>query len=136
MGVCSSHTIGACRVNLRVDCKCRSIDWHIAINDLALMVNQNQIRYANMAEVHAKGIYPEMVRALRVSCRDMSSDTFIKAESRKETKGGCKPLFTVRPLLCGISKRGDFGHFESFRSNNRCRICHGYFLLKFQDKCR
>src|ERR1700686_4069855 len=61
MRVRSGNHVRACSVYLRVNCKGRSIYRMLALDDLAMMVYQNQIRRADLAEVHPKGVHPEMV---------------------------------------------------------------------------
>jgi len=76
-----SHDIGARGVNLGVNCESRSIHRVLPFHDLTLVIYQNQVRDTNLAEVHAKRIYPKVIAAFRITGGDMAGDSFIESES-------------------------------------------------------
>jgi hypothetical protein len=61
VGVRSCDYVRACRMYPRVNRECRDVNGMVALDDFASMIYQNQIRDANLTEVHPKGINPEMV---------------------------------------------------------------------------
>ena len=93
-------------MNARVNGEGGEIDFGAAFDDFAGMIHQNQIGSANLAEVHAKGIHPEMIEALGIARGDVAGDAFVKAEPREEAKGGGEALFAVAALFGGSSKDG------------------------------
>ena len=91
-------------VHLRVDGKSRSIYRIISFDYIAAMIHQNQIGRANLAEVHAERIHPEMVELLRIARRDVPGNSFIESETRKEPKCGGQHPLAMQPFLCGGGK--------------------------------
>ncbi len=96
-----SDHIRACGVYLRVDGKRRSIDGMISFHNVAAMIYQNQIRRANLAEVHPEWVHPEVVELLRIARGDMSRHSFIESEALKKTECGSKHLLAVQALFGG-----------------------------------
>ena len=47
MRVCRGNHVSARGVYLRVNRKCRSIDWVLALDDLPVMIHQDQVRRAD-----------------------------------------------------------------------------------------
>src|SRR5579859_2348796 len=92
-------------VYLRVNRECRSIYRVVALDDLAAMVHQNQVRRADLPEMHAERVHPEMVQAFRVAGRDVAGYSFIELETRKQAKCGGKHALTMQALL---GRRGKF----------------------------
>jgi hypothetical protein len=54
-------------VNARMDCKGGTVHRVLAFDDFPILVHQNQVRNADMPEMHAEGIDPEMIRSFRIS---------------------------------------------------------------------
>src|ERR1700726_1485186 len=79
MRVRSGNHVRACSVYLRVNRKRRSIYRMLALDDLAAMVHQNQIRRADLAEVHPERVHPEMVQSFRIAGRDVTGYSFIES---------------------------------------------------------
>jgi hypothetical protein len=77
-----------------------------------------------VAEVHAEGIYPEMIVKLRIARRDVPGNSFGEAKLCEQPKCGSEALFAVQAFFgygreCGrVGSAGaddlDFG-CESFR---------------------
>src|SRR2546425_737610 len=70
------------------------------------MIYQNQIGDANLAEVHAERVHPEMIEPLRIAGGDMAGDAFVKTEAGEQTKRGGEPLHAVTALFGGRGKDG------------------------------
>src|SRR6202790_5596570 len=61
MRVRCGNNVRACSVYLRMNRKRSSIYWMLGLDHLAMIGQQNQVRRANLAEVHSEGVHPEMV---------------------------------------------------------------------------
>ena len=70
------------------------------------MIYQNQIGDANLAEVHAERVHPEMIEPLRIAGGDVAGDAFVKTEAGEQTKRGGEPLHAVTALFGGRGKDG------------------------------
>src|SRR5258708_4110932 len=79
--------------------KRRSIQRMLAFHYFAFSIYQHQVRNANLAEVHAKRIHPEMIRPLRIARRDVPGNAFIETKLREQAKRSRQPLFAMPPLL-------------------------------------
>src|SRR5712672_2332945 len=79
--------------------KRRAIQRMLAFHYYALSVHQHQIRNANLAEVPAKRIHPEMIRPLRIARRDVPGNAFVETKFREQAKRSRQPLFAMPPLL-------------------------------------
>ena len=56
--------------------------------------------------MNPEGIYPEMVQTFGIAGRDMTGDSFIKSETRKQAKCGGKHALAMQALL---GRGGKFG---------------------------
>src|SRR5258705_1044145 len=77
----------------------RAIQRMLAFHYFAFRVHQHQIRNANLAEVHAKWIHPEMIRPLRIARRDVPGNAFVETKFREQAKRSRQPLFTMPAFL-------------------------------------
>src|ERR1700730_16496023 len=102
--------VSARSVYLRVNRECRSIYGVAALDDLAAMVDQDQIRRADLPEMHPEGVHPEMVQPFRVAGGDVPGHSFIKCETRKQAKCGGKHALAMQTLL------GSSGKFRRLRN--------------------
>jgi hypothetical protein len=82
----------------------------LALDDLPMMIHQDQVGRADLAEMHPERIYPEMVEAFGVAGRDMAGYAFIKFETRKEAKCGGKHALAMQALL---GRGGKFGRLRN-----------------------
>src|SRR5580704_16844397 len=105
-------------VYLRVNRKCRCVHRMFSFDDLAAMVHQNQIRRADLAEVHPERIHPEMIQLFRVASGDVTGNSFIKSKTRKEAKRCGKHAFAMQTLL-GL--RGEFRWLRNVGCACDCR---------------
>src|SRR5665213_989154 len=116
VGVGRGNDVGAGGVDLGVDGECRDVDRLVPVHDLALVVDQDQVRGPDMAEVHTERIDPEMVGSFGVACRDVAGHPLVEAELREEAEGGGQALLAVDALCGGIVERHlgwqghDLGH--------------------------
>jgi len=106
VGVGSGNDIWARGVNARVNGEGSEIDFRTAFDDIASMIYENQIGSANLAEVHAEGVHPEVIEPLGIAGGDVAGDAFIKAVAREEAKSGSEALFAVAALFGGTGKDG------------------------------
>ena len=106
MRVRGGDDVGARGVYARVDGEGGEIDFRPAFDDSASVIHQSKVRGANLAEVHAKGIHPEMIELLGIARGDVAGDAFIKAEAREEAKSSGEPLFAMAALFGGSGKDG------------------------------
>jgi hypothetical protein len=106
VGVSGSHHVGAGGVDARVNGEGGEIDFRAAFDDIASVIYENKIGSANLAEVHAKGIHPEMIEPLGIARGDVAGDAFIKAEAREEAESGGEALFAMAALFGGSRKDG------------------------------
>ncbi len=115
-------------VDLRVNGEGCAVDRILPFHHLAVVVYQNQIGDANLAEVHAERIDPEMIEVFGVAGGDVSGDAFIESEAREQAEGSGQALLAVLALL------GDGG--KGRRSGNVERILRGNGhgrLQRFRD---
>ena len=80
MGVGGSDRIGACIVHAGMNCERCGIDGQITFDDIAVMVDPNQVGDLDLAEVDAERVYPKRVGEFRVACGNVTGYAFIKAE--------------------------------------------------------
>src|SRR5260370_33794346 len=106
MRVRGGNHVRACGVNARVDGEGGEIDFRAAFDDVSGVIHQNQVRGANLAEVHAERVHPEMIETLRIAGSDVAGDAFVKAESGEEAKRGGEPLLAVSALFGGRGTDG------------------------------
>jgi hypothetical protein len=106
VGVGGGDDVGASGVDARVDGEGGEIDFRAAFDDSACVIYKNKIGSANLAEVHAEWIHPEMIEPLGIARGDVAGDAFIKAEAREEAKGGGEALFAMAALFGGSGKDG------------------------------
>jgi hypothetical protein len=79
--------IGACAVDLGVNGKGGTVDRVFSLDHFAAIVHQDQVRDADLAEVHPKRIDPEMIQTLGVARGNVSRHSFIETEAREEAPG-------------------------------------------------
>src|SRR5215467_16101290 len=100
----SSNHVRPGGVNARVNSKGSEIDFGLAFDDFAGVIDQDQVGSANLTEVEAEGIHPEMIQTLRVPRGDMAGDALVKTKFGEETKGSGEALFAMAALFGGSSK--------------------------------
>src|SRR5712675_805029 len=96
-------------MHARVNRKRRSVQRMLALHHFAFSVHQHQIRNANLAEVHAKRIHPEMIRAIRIARRDVPGNAFVETKFREQAKRSRQPLFAMPAFLFNAGELGRSG---------------------------
>src|SRR5258706_393044 len=79
----------------------------------ALVIDQDQVRDLDLAEVHSERVDPEPVMMLGIARGDVAGDTLGEPESPEDTKRGGKFLLPVQPFLLDGAIRGEPGHGRS-----------------------
>jgi len=92
-------------VHLAVDGEGGAVDGTVAFHHLALVVDQDQVRRADVPEVHAERVDPEVVGPLRIAGGDVPGDPFVEAELGEEAEGGGQALLPVEALVGGVLER-------------------------------
>src|SRR5579864_3908345 len=72
----------------------------LADHDLALAVDEQQVRYAYPRKVSAKGIDPEMIGPFGVARGNVASEALCKAMAGKEAKRAGQPFLTMTAFFC------------------------------------
>src|SRR5580704_4747632 len=101
MGVSGRDYIGTSRMDLGVDGEGGDVDRLITLDHLASVVDQNQVRHADVAKVHGEGVHPEVIEAFGIAGGDMTGDSLVESELGEESEGRRQPLLPVEPLLLG-----------------------------------
>lgn len=88
MGVRCGDYIGTGGVHAGMNGKGCSVHRVFSFDDFALMIHKNQIRRANLPEVHAEWVDPKMIELFRIARGDVPGDAFIETETREQPEGG------------------------------------------------
>ena len=59
VSVGGGHGIRACAVNIGVNCKCGGIDREMAFDDIAVVVDPDQVGDFDLAEVNTERVHPK-----------------------------------------------------------------------------
>jgi hypothetical protein len=78
----------------------------IQLDHLARFIHHDQVRAADLAEVHAKWIHPETVRPLGIAHRDMTGHALAETESSEQPQCRGQAHFAMAALLF---ERGEHG---------------------------
>src|SRR3989442_3694525 len=103
--MCCGDDVRTRRMHVGVNRKGRGIQGILAFHHLAAMIHQDQVRDADLAEVHPERIHPEVIPAFWIAGGDVACHSFVEAEAGKEPEGSGKPLFAMLSLLFERSKR-------------------------------
>ena len=107
MGVGSGHHVGSGHVEASVDSEGRLVQGVLTVEDLAGVVDQQEVRYSDVAERRSKGIHPEGVIVLRVPDGDMAGHSLAKPEFSEDSKCGCQPFLPVPTLFSQVRELRD-----------------------------
>src|SRR2546425_9657548 len=88
--MCCGDDVRTRRMHLGVDGKGRGIHGILAFHHLAAMIHQDQVRDADLAEVHPERIHPEVIPAFWIAGGDVACHSFVEAEAGKEPEGSGK----------------------------------------------
>jgi hypothetical protein len=106
------HDIGPCRVNLGVDRERGAVHRPVAVDDLALRVDEQEVADPDALEVHPERIDPEVVEVLRVTGGDVAGGALVEAEVAEHAECGREPLFAVPALVVDVVEGGEL-HWNS-----------------------
>jgi hypothetical protein len=104
------------RVHLRVDGERGLVHGVAALDDVALVVHQEEVRRADEAEVDAERVDPEVVGQLGVPGGDVAGHPLAEAEPPEDAERGGEPLLDVGALgvdvveLRHVVRERDLGH--------------------------
>ena len=70
-----------------------------ALDDLALVVDQEQVAHPDLLEAHAERVHPEVVGQLGVAGGDVAGDALVEAEVAEEPEAGRQALLAVAALV-------------------------------------
>lgn len=86
-----AHDVGSRLVHRVVDYVPGDIQEPVlaAVDDLALLVDEDQVGCFDQAERGAEGVHPEGVRVYGVAECDVAGDAFIQAVFAEDAEGGC-----------------------------------------------
>src|SRR6202041_2279948 len=102
MSVLCGNYSGTGGVHTGMDREGRSIHWVFSLHDLALMIHKNQIRSANLPEVHAERVDPKMIEFFGIAGGDMSRDAFIEPKTREKPEGSGEHSFASWRLFSSV----------------------------------
>ena len=77
-----------------MDLEAGQVDRLVADDDSAVMVDEQQVRDADMAEIHAERVDPEMVGPFRVAHGDVAGGAMVEAVMGEEAQAGGEAAFT------------------------------------------
>ena len=97
--------VGAGLVDRRVDHERGPVHRRVALDDLALVVDEEQIADAHLAEALAERVDPEVVGALRVAHRDVPGDALGEAEPAEDAQRAGELGLAVGPLVGDVVER-------------------------------
>src|SRR5690348_15282632 len=84
-----------------------------ALHHLAMLVHQYEVGGANLPEVHAEGIHPEMVGALRVAGGDVAGHALVESVGGKQAESRGQALLAVAAFFLLTGKSGALGHMKN-----------------------
>ncbi len=87
------------RMDLRVDGERRGVQRPDALDDLASIVDQQQVGHSDPAEVDTGPIDPEVVRQLRITRGDVTGQPFAQTQLAEDAVRAGQALLSVQPLL-------------------------------------
>lgn len=86
-----AHDVGSRLVHRVVDYVPSDIQEPVltAVDNLALLVDEDQVRCFDQAERGAEGVHPEGAWVYGVTERDVAGDAFLQAVFAEDAEGGC-----------------------------------------------
>ena len=91
--------VGTRRVHLRVDRERGAVDHRVALDDLAGVVDADQVGDADVLEVHPERVDPEAVEVLGVAHGDVPGDALVEPELAEQAERRGEALLAVQALL-------------------------------------
>jgi hypothetical protein len=79
-----------------------AVDGHCAMNDFAMMIDQQQVTHTHMAKAQTKWVHPKVISEFGVTNGDVSSDAFTKTHAPKNTQSAGKARLAIGALFFDI----------------------------------
>ena len=98
--------VGTRLVDRRVDHERGTVDRPAAVDDVAGVVDQEQVADPHVAEAHAERVDPEVVGELGVADRDVPGDAFAEPDATEDAQRAGQLLLAVQALLLDVRKGG------------------------------
>ena len=75
------------------------------LNDFSVMAHEEKVTHSNMAEMHPKGIHPEMVKEFWIASGNVPGNPLIEPKLGEQPKTGSQALLSVQSFFfnCSIS---------------------------------
>src|ERR1700722_1339808 len=106
MGVRCGNHVGASAVHTRMNRESRSVHRVFSFDNLALMIHKNQIRSANLSEVHSERVDPKMIELFGIAGGDMASDAFVEPKTREKPERRSEHSLAMQAFFsCGGKDR-------------------------------
>src|SRR4051812_31668946 len=99
MRVRGADHVGTGGVHLRMDGEGRLVQRAVTLDDRAVVAHQHQVAYADVAEVHAERVDPEVVGHLGIAGGDVARDALVESEAAEQTERGSQVLFAVQAFF-------------------------------------
>ena len=99
VGVGGGDDLGSGRVDRRVQHERRAIDVVLAVHDVAVVIEQDQIGRSHMSEAHAERVDPKQVGVLRVADGDVAGHTLAEPEPSEDAQRAGELRLAVGALL-------------------------------------
>ena len=114
VGVRGGDDVGASMMNAGVNGESCPVERMLAFDDFAFRVDEHQVRDANLAEVNAERVDPEVVGMLWITRGNVPCDAFIEAEFGEKPERGCEALFAMAALFFDAGEFGEAGNAVGF----------------------
>ena len=98
--------VGAGLVDRRVEHERGPVDRLVAVDDVAVVVDEDQVADPHVAEAAAERVDPEVVGELGVADRDVAGDALAEPEAAEDAQRAGELLLAVQALLLdGLERR-------------------------------
>ncbi len=97
--------VGSSLVDGRVDHEGGAIDGPGSVDDIAVVVHQQQVADADVAEAHRERVDPEVIGELRIADGDVAGNAFAEAEAAEDAQCAGESLLAVQPLVLHVRER-------------------------------
>lgn len=106
--VCSGVDVGSRLVDLAVDHERGFVEEPVlaAVEDVALLVDQNEVGFVDQAEGVAEWVHPEAVRVYRVAHCNVTCYSFVESVFAEDAEGGGEAAFEVVALFVRVVELG------------------------------
>lgn len=92
-------------VDRRVDRERGLVQRPAADRGFAARVDEQQVRHADLREMHAERIHPEMIGQLRIARGDVAREPGREAEAREQPERGREPLLAMAAFGRDVAAR-------------------------------